>query len=105
VAAALASPAPVAAALASPAPVAAALAAAAPVAAALASPAPVAAGTPAPRGAAGGATIHMPITITIEAPPGADTQALAALVRRAVAQAGGEAAGRVAALYDRGDGL
>jgi hypothetical protein len=57
----------------------------------------------APHGGTGAITINQ--TITITAPPGTDTQALAALVRREVAGATRAAAGRLAALYDRGDDL
>jgi phage-related protein len=49
--------------------------------------------------------ISMPITITIQAPAGADAQALAALVRREVAGATQTAAGRIARLYDTSDGF
>ena len=49
--------------------------------------------------------IHMPITITIQAPAGMDARALAALVRQQVEAATQQASRGLAALYDRGDGL
>lgn len=49
--------------------------------------------------------IHMPITITIQAPAGMDARALAALVRQQVEAATQQASRGIAALYDRGDGL
>ncbi|HYN76915.1 MAG TPA: phage tail tape measure protein [Lamprocystis sp. (in: g-proteobacteria)] len=67
-------------------------------------PAAAAAAVPAPGPRDGaGVTINMPITIN--APPGTDTAALAALVRREVQGATRQAAGRIAALYDGSDGL
>ena len=57
----------------------------------------------APMAAGGG--VSMPISIHIHAPAGADAQQLAELVRREVAGATRQAAGRIAALYDGSDGL
>jgi TP901 family phage tail tape measure protein len=51
------------------------------------------------------ASISISMPITINAPPGTDTQALAALVRREVQGATKAAAGRIAALYDSTDDL
>jgi hypothetical protein len=52
-----------------------------------------------------GASISMPITITINAPAGMDARALAAMVRKEVSEAARQATGRLGALYDQGDGL
>jgi len=53
------------------------------------------------RGPAAG--VSMPITITVQAPPGADPQRIADLVRREVQNATGVAGRRIAALYDGTD--
>jgi TP901 family phage tail tape measure protein len=55
----------------------------------------------APR--APGPAITIPISITIQAPPGADPQRLAELVRREVQGAASQAGQRLAALYDGSD--
>jgi TP901 family phage tail tape measure protein len=52
-----------------------------------------------------GASISMPITITINAPAGMDARALAAMARKEVSEAARQATGRLGALYDQGDGL
>ncbi len=70
-------------------------------AAVVASPASAAVGPSATRGG----PISMPISITINAPAGADARAIADLVRREVAGATRQAAGRIAALYDGSDNL
>ena len=55
--------------------------------------------------AAAAPVVHMPITITINAPAGMDASGLAALVRKEVSEAARQATGRLGALYDQGDGL
>jgi len=55
--------------------------------------------------AAAAPAVHMPITITINAPAGMDARGLAALVRQQVEAATQQASRGLAALYDQGDGL
>jgi hypothetical protein len=51
----------------------------------------------------GPARVEMPITINVQAPPGADGHQLAALIEQHLRQATGDAARHISALYDDPD--